>query len=315
MTEINEITRELEQKIYEYLADAQLRAAVIGVSGGLDSGINAVIMKRVCDRLDIPLYGLYISIETNTPEEGERADAIGRLFCTDYKHIDLTEMYLRDLPVYEQTLTGVAETDRVRKIRRGNIKARMRMICLYNEAQARGGLVVDNDNMTERLLGFFTLHGDVGDITPLGDFLKTEVVEIAEYYRDSVLGTAEEKAALDAVIQCIPTDGLGITASDVEQLGTKNYKEVDDVLKAMTVNDDDWEFVYIDLCEKYTKQAVDKVIARHLNSAYKRMNPYRISAWGGFFGPCKDVEDAGPQEPPVEDLTPPDDLTETTENE
>lgn len=277
----NTIISEIQNKVKEYLIKCNIKALVIGVSGGLDSGINCALLSPICKELNIPLYGRYIHIETNKQEEKDRADMIGKAFCTNYKAKNLTEPY-HFLVGYtdEPTLFGGLNFEKQTyedKIRRGNIKARLRMIYLYNIAQKVKGIVVDNDNMTEHLLGFWTINGDVGDITPLASLLKTQVYELSKTYINH-LETDEEKNALQAVIDCVPTDGLGITSSDVEQFGVKSYDEVDRILINYINfnNSSDWERIYNALCSDYSQTAVDKVINRHLNSEFKRNHPHKI---------------------------------------
>lgn len=53
-------------------------------------------------------------------------------------------------------------------IANGNIQARLRMIYLYNLASIHKGLVMSTDNQTEYQLGFWTIHGDVGDFDQIG---------------------------------------------------------------------------------------------------------------------------------------------------
>lgn len=50
------------------------------------------------------------------------------------------------------------------KIANGNIMARLRMMYLYNQAGIKKGIVIDTDNLTEHYLGFWTIHGDEGDL-------------------------------------------------------------------------------------------------------------------------------------------------------
>ena len=260
--------------VKDYLEMHRIKALIIGVSGGLDSGLNAAILKPICEVLNIPLIGRYIHIESNKEEEKQRADAIGKAFCTDYKSVDLTELYHQSIPLYEEK--QVLEPTFQDKIRRGNIKARMRMIYLYNLAQENGGIVVDNDNKTERQLGFWTLNGDVGDITPLASLYKTEVFELAKYLveftRNEMPNSENEIEALEAVINAVPTDGLGITSSDVEQFGVNSYAEVDDILITNKYMPNSEKYLY----GKYGEEAVDKVLNRQKNSEFKRHHPHRV---------------------------------------
>lgn len=57
-------------------------------------------------------------------------------------------------------------------------QARCRMMYLYDIASRHKGLVMSTDNQTEYQLGFWTIHGDVGDFDPIQDLWKTEVYEL-----------------------------------------------------------------------------------------------------------------------------------------
>ena len=123
--------------------------------------------------------------------------------------IDLTDEYfaLQDIDDNE----GEIENDHLNsipfKIRMGNIKARLRMIYLYNLASKSNGLVLSTDNFTEYMLGFWTLHGDVGDFGIIQKVLKgLELYDIARY-----LDVPQE------IIDAKPDDGLGIAGGDEDR--------------------------------------------------------------------------------------------------
>lgn len=268
----------------EYLVKHNIKSVVNGISGGLDSAINCVLLKPVCDDLSISLIGRYIHIETNKEEEQKRAEAIGKYFCTEFQSIDMTDVYLAMLPRIEETGHIIYVGDNAstmeykRKIKRGNIKARLRMIKLRDLVAENDGLLVDNDNRTEHELGFFTLDGDVGDVTPLADLFKTEVFALSRFVLTTLV-SEEERQALQDVIDAVPTDGLGITSSDVEQFGAKSYDEVDDILMNMLGYSENplltFEDLYYMMLNKYGEVFI-KVWGRHLSSEFKRNYPYRF---------------------------------------
>lgn len=246
----------------DYIKQYNLKALIIGESGGIDSALTTVLAQPVCQKLNISLIGRSISIETNTQDEIDRGKYIGEAFCTDFQEIDLTNLYKATLESIEETPKG--STNKYDdKIRFGNIKARLRMIYLYNLAQKHKGLVLGTDNYTEYLEGFWTLHGDVGDFGMIQNLWKTEVYEMSNYLIENELKDNKQKSALQKCVDALPTDGLGITNSDLEQLEAKDYTEVDTILKE-----------YFENPEKHKNH---KVIQRHLNSCYKRNNPYNIS--------------------------------------
>lgn len=170
-------------------------------------------------------------------------------------------------------------------IANGNIQARLRMIYLYNLASINKGIVFSTDNQTEYQLGFWTLHGDVGDFNPLFGLWKTEVYKLAKWI-ETMYGTMAEGAddaitmekylrkefAIHKSIALTPTDGLGISSSDLEQIGASSYAEVDDILQTMLLyknpESEKWDLLY----DKYGEEVTDKVWNRHLASEFKRKN-------------------------------------------
>lgn len=255
------VAEKIQRITKEYVEKANLKTLVIGESGGIDSALTSVLLRPVCDELGVKLIGRSITIETNTPEERKRSVMIGEAFCHDFHEVDLTDLYRVTLSTIEEDPQEDPSTKEFR-LRVGNIKARMRMIYLYNLAQKYRGMVISTDNQTEWQLGFWTLHGDVGDFDPLFGLWKTEVYKLANYML-TTLPQQNQREALQACIDCVPTDGLGITSSDVEQLGAANYEEVDAALLAYMQDGSD---------------AINqKVIARHKASAFKRINPVFIT--------------------------------------
>jgi len=156
--EISHAIKVMRAKVAAYILDNQLKSLVLGVSGGVDSAFAAALLRPVCDYTNTKLIGRSITIETNKPEEIERSISIGSHFCHDFAHIDYTHVYWE----HKKMLPDVND-QMLSKLRMGNCKARIRMICLYDLAQLNRGIVISTDNFTEYLTGFWTLHGDVGD--------------------------------------------------------------------------------------------------------------------------------------------------------
>lgn len=258
----------IQNELEQYLINSKLKSLVIGISGGIDSAICAAIAKPVCDDLMIPLIGVSIPIQSNSKEEINRALGVGKHFCTKFHEADLGFAFQELSFKYSgPSWSQVEETEFEKKIRLGNIKARMRMIYLYNQAQMNKGMVLSTDNYTEYLLGFWTLHGDVGDYGMIQKLWKTEVYGLAEYM---VLQLAEtympDKAfALKACIDATPTDGLGITNSDLDQLGVSTYAEVDLILQRLCLTSSESDITI-----------TNPIIKRHIASEFKRNNPFNI---------------------------------------
>ncbi len=152
----------------------------------------------------------------------------------------------------------------------GNLKARLRMMFLYDRARYHGGCVLSTDNLSELQMGFWTLHGDVGDIAPIQYLNKGfEIPYIARH-----IGIPND------IIDQAPSDDLGVTEenTDEAQLGA-NYKFVDTVMfvyNALRSSSDFHDKLYIDghkeLFETFLNESslAKKIVARYKNSEFKR---------------------------------------------
>ena len=210
-----------------YVKEYNLEALVLGISGGIDSTICAAICHEVTKRVPVKFIGRSLPTKYNKRGETTTADLVGNAFCTDFQTFNIGNMY-------ENVLDELIETSEEQTpIANGNIQARLRMIYLYNLASIHKGIVIDTDNLTEHNLGYFTIHGDQGDVNPIGDLWKTQVFELAEWLQ---LHYASEESsskvtALEASLQLKPTAGLGITNNDLEEIGAESYDQVDGILQ------------------------------------------------------------------------------------
>ena len=285
-----------------YIVSNGLDSMVLGISGGIDSTVCAAICHEVSLRSNrqIKFIGRSLPIKNQVmySEEYDASKLVGNAFCDDFRVVNLSWIYenmLGEIVEHEEdkkvkgfSYKGIEDrSENQTPIANGNIQARLRMTYLYNLAGINKGLVIDTDNLTEHYLGFFTIHGDQGDFNPIGGLWKTEVYQLAKYiayeYKkkaenliddDITLSHTYEKMynALWASIRLTPTDGLGISNSDLEQIGADNYNQVDDILQTVVYFSDASSFTsYIEkLYEKYNKEMVDKVVSRYVKSDFKR---------------------------------------------
>jgi NH3-dependent NAD+ synthetase len=69
----------------------------------------------------------------------------------------------------------------------------------------------------------------------------------------------------------MPQDGLGISNNDIEQIGGKDYNEIDEILYKLCYE------LYNIKEENYTKDAVMKIKERYENAYFKRNHPVRLN--------------------------------------
>lgn len=243
----------LVKETANYVKVNNLKAMVLGISGGIDSTVVAAICHEVSKQTGIPLIGRSLPIK-NKSDEFDVSKLVGEALCNDFKVYKLERSYRAALfdacadagdvnIANSYYLDELEEMPSRTLIANGNLQARCRMMYLYDIASRYKGLVMSTDNQTEYQLGFWTIHGDVGDFDPIQGLWKTEVYGLAnwllkfhypEVYFDSSVEELREVTdimyALRESIALTPTDGLGISNSDLEQIGAKDYATVDDIL-------------------------------------------------------------------------------------
>ena len=289
----------LVEKTANYVTKNNLHAMILGISGGIDSTVCAAICHEVSKQTGIPLIGRSLPTTFNKKEETTSADLVGNAFCDDYREVPISKLCW----TFSEVLIGYEKTAQT-NLANGNIQARLRMIYLYNLASIHKGLVIDTDNLTEHNLGYWTIHGDVGDFNPIGGLWKTEVFELAEwvmnwygsythtyFYTDAPeiidykQGNLAKAVAIRESLKLKPTAGLGITNNDLEEIGAESYDQVDAILQEIlawkTFNRDN-NIIYAN--KKDEKEAflneqqmlthpieiISAVANRHFSSEFKR---------------------------------------------
>ena len=207
-------TQQLSDKlalwIREKVSAAGLKGVVFGVSGGLDSSVVAALCSRAFDK---NILGLIMPCHSCQQDE-QHALAVAGKFSIPTKTIildDVCDTLLERLSFDENQVISQAV--------KGNLKARLRMLTLYFFANQLQYLVVGSGNRSELATGYFTKHGDGSvDILPLGNLVKRQVKELAEF-----LKIPQE------IIDKPPSAGLWAGQTDEDELGF-SYDELDDYL-------------------------------------------------------------------------------------
>jgi NAD+ synthase len=193
--------------IKEKVIFAKKKGTIFGLSGGIDSAVVAALCKRA---FPDNTMALILPCESNKLDIEDSLKVIYK-YKIIYKIIDLTSIYTQ--------LLSLMNTEG-NKMAKANIKPRLRMITLYYYASTLDYLVVGTGNKSELSIGYFTKYGDGGvDILPLGECLKYEVREMAEY-----LSVPEN------IIKKAPTAGLWVDQTDENEMGF-SYKTLDTFLK------------------------------------------------------------------------------------
>jgi NAD+ synthase len=241
-------TRDILTKfICSEITRAGFERAVIGLSGGVDSTLSCYLAAEALGPENV--IAIRMPYRTSSTDSLEHSQLVVDLLGVNSKTIPITGMVD---PLFE----NFPEADRVR---RGNIMARARMIVLYDQSEASGGLVVGTGNKTEILLGYSTLYGDSAcALNPLGDLYKTQVRQLAR-----AMGVPA------AIIDKPPSADLWVGQTDEEELGF-TYEEADQLLYLLV----DQHYRPEECVEEgFGEQFVHEVVDRIRRYQYKRVMP------------------------------------------
>tara|TARA_B100000700_G_C14837863_1_gene757715 strand:- start:251 stop:991 length:741 start_codon:yes stop_codon:yes gene_type:complete len=186
---------------------------VIGVSGGIDSAVTSTL----CAKTGFKTIAISMPIKQNSSQHD-----------LSIKHLDWLKNNFDNVKTLTIDLDKVFDSfsslmkDFNNTLAFANSRSRLRMITLYQVAQAKKGIVVGTGNKVEDFgVGFYTKYGDGGvDISPIADCTKSDVWNMGK-----LLGVINE------IIEAAPTDGLwDDSRNDESQLGL-TYQQIEEAME------------------------------------------------------------------------------------
>ncbi len=205
---IDELASQLVLWIRERVMTAKCNGVVVGMSGGLDSSVAAVLCHRAFPQT---MLGVLMPCHSSR-EDIEHAQLVANKFSITTKIVALDGVFDALLKI----LPGDSVDPAASRLAQANLKPRLRMLTLYYFANSLKYMVVGSGNKSELSVGYFTKYGDSGaDILPLGNLVKKEVRELASF-----LGIPQQ------IIDKPPSAGLWPGQTDEGELGF-SYEELD----------------------------------------------------------------------------------------
>ena len=228
--------------VREYYKKNNLGGAILGISGGKDSGVVVGLLVEALGKENV----IGITLPCHSKEE----DRIDAKLVSDYYGIELINFDITStFDVFKDELKnlGTFTNDEV-KNSDINLKPRLRMstlyylAALYSMVRGKTYIVAGTSNKCELYVGYFTKGGDsVHDISLLADYTVEEVIKIGEYLK-----------VPDKVLYKTPNDGLS-NLTDEDKLGVK-YNDIATYLENK------------DLLDKEIREKIEKL---HKNNLHK----------------------------------------------
>lgn len=210
--DIDKVVPRLAEWLRVKTVEAGRRGLVLGLSGGIDSAVAAVLCREA-----FPHNSLGVIMPCfSHPQDADDARLVAAHLGLETETVDLNDVFTTFL----KQLSGEEYTESNKSsLTVANIKPRLRMTALYYLAARHRYLVVGTGNRSEIMIGYYTKYGDGGaDLLPLANLLKAEVRELARYLK-----------LPERVIEKAPSAGLWDDHNDELELGI-TYQELDDYL-------------------------------------------------------------------------------------
>lgn len=251
--DLEELEAALLLGIRDYLAKTGFSRVHLGLSGGIDSAVVAVLAVRAlgADRVTAFLMPSQYSSSGSVTDAERLAETLA-IRRETLPISTICETFDATLaPLFIGTEPDVAEE---------NIQARVRGTLLMAWSNKYGSLTLTTGNKSELAVGYCTLYGDMaGALAVIGDVLKTEVYALARHIN------RREEVIPEAIIMKAPSAELRPDQKDEDSLPP--YHVLDQVLVSYLINNRTYSQI---VAEGHDPETVSRVLGMVGRAEYKR---------------------------------------------
>ncbi len=161
--------------VKNYFRKLGFTKAILGLSGGIDSAVTAVIAARALGNENV--YNVLLPSRFSSDHSVTDAEELAKNLNSPYDIIEIEDTFkaLENTlkPYFKGLPFNIAEE---------NLQARARGVILMGLSNKFGYILLNTSNKSEAAVGYGTLYGDMnGGLSVLGDVYKTQVFELARY--------------------------------------------------------------------------------------------------------------------------------------
>jgi NAD+ synthase (glutamine-hydrolysing) len=222
---LDEVYRALTVGVRDYVGKNGFKQVVIGLSGGIDSALTAVLAVDALGPDNV--LGVFMPSPYTSRESREDAVELARRLGIKLKTLSITPPFKSYLQTLKGAFAGTA-ADTTEE----NLQARIRGNLLMALSNKFGHLVLTTGNKSEMSVGYATLYGDMaGGFAVIKDVPKTMVYELAQRRNRRGIPAVIPKRILERA----PTAELRLNQKDEDSLPP--YPVLDPILKAYVEDD------------------------------------------------------------------------------
>jgi NAD+ synthase (glutamine-hydrolysing) len=237
----------------DYLRKCGFKKAIVGLSGGIDSSLVAVVAQRALGSENV--MGVSMPSPYTSSMSREDAAKLARNLGIDFREIPITEIYAsfrRELaPIFEGLKDDETEE---------NIQARIRGTLLMSLSNKFGAILLSTGNKSETAVGYCTIYGDMnGGLAVISDLPKTLCYRLARFIN------RDGEIIPERVIARPPSAELRPDQKDQDTLPP--YEVLDSIIEAAVVGNLDFKEI---VALGYDPDTVRDVLKRIVTNEYKR---------------------------------------------
>ena len=248
------VYKALVMGIREYFHKNGLKKALIGLSGGIDSAIVAVLAADALGSENV--RGVLLPSQYSSDHSVKDAVDLANNLGIQHDIVPIRDMFDQMKRTLEPIFNGMPED-----VTEENMQARIRGSLLMAISNKTGAILLNTSNKSEAAVGYGTLYGDsCGALSVIGDLYKTEVYELAEY-----INRDEERIPRNT-IEKAPSAELRPDQKDSDSL--PDYNELDAIL-SMLIED---EMCFEEISEEgFEPATVERILKMVKNNEHKRL--------------------------------------------
>ena len=247
---MEEIWNKLKSGLHDYCVQNGFKKVILGLSGGLDSAVVAVLAADVLGGENVK--AVMMKTKYTSSLSLQIAQEIAILNHLDYQEIDIDNLIAAQ---------GAFLTAFFREPPKGlvmeNLQARQRGVILMALSNQTNALVLACGNKSEAAMGYCTLYGDTcGGLMPLGNIYKSDLYGLAKW--------RNEQFRVFEVLVRAPTAELSLNQKDEDSLPP--YPLLDKILKAYI---DEGKTIDEIAAGGDDRDLVEQIISRYQRMAFK----------------------------------------------
>ncbi|MCD8316236.1 MAG: NAD(+) synthase [Eggerthellaceae bacterium] len=220
-----EIYKACTDALEQYVKSAGFDDVVIGLSGGMDSALVAVMAVDAFGPEHV--HGVLLPGPYSSEHSIDDAQKLAGNLGIETQTLSIVKPYnafadLLDSSEYG-ALTGIAAE---------NTQARCRMVCIMALSNGHNWLMLNTGNKSEAMMGYSTLYGDTaGAFAPLGGIYKSDVYSVARWRNDQAHEQGQDLIP-ENIFEKPPSAELPPGQVDEDSQGM-DYASLDRILKGV----------------------------------------------------------------------------------